>query len=218
MIVVTDREAGVLHATSGRLAASAVASAVAIASGLVASGGDVPGWEAEIFHTVNDLPDAIRPVMWVFQLAGLLLVPLLVALVALARHRVRLAAGLVVLVPLKLVAEKAVVKQLVERDRPGTSICELDTTCGNFRDVPLEGLSFVSGHAVIAWGVVALLWPYLSTGWRWIATLIAALNAVARVYLGAHNPLDVVGGAAIGVVLGVVLTMMLGAAGRRAPA
>lgn len=37
-----------------------------------------------------------------------------------------------------------------------------DETCGNFRgDVPLGGLSFVSGHAIIAWGVATLLWPVL---------------------------------------------------------
>ena len=39
---------------------------------------------------------------------------------------------------------------------------------------------------------------------------IALANAVARVSLGAHNPLDVVGGAAIGVALGGVLTMVMG--------
>ena len=32
--------------------------------------------------------------------------------------------------------------------------------------------------------------------WAMVAFVLAALNAVARVYLGAHDPLDVVGGAA----------------------
>ena len=94
-----------------------------------------------------------------------------------------LVAGLVALVPLKLIVEKAVVKQLVERERPGTTICgypdDFDETCGNFRDVPLEGLSFVSGHAIIAWGVAALLWPVLPGRWRWLPIAIATLNAIA---------------------------------------
>jgi membrane-associated phospholipid phosphatase len=34
-------------------------------------------------------------------------------------------------------------------------------------------------------------------------------NAVARVYLGAHNPLDVAGGAAIGLIIAAVLDMIL---------
>ncbi len=146
--------------------------AVAIVSGLIASSGEVAGWEASIFHAINDLPDWLEQPMWLFQLAGLLFVPLVVAAVAAHFRKWWLVAGLVALVPLKLIVEKAVVKQLVERERPGTTICgypdDFDETCGNFRDVPLEGLSFVSGHAIIAWGVAALLWPVLPGRWRWL--------------------------------------------------
>jgi membrane-associated phospholipid phosphatase len=188
---------------------------VAAAAGVVAGSGAVPGWERAIFHAINDLPGWLHGPMWVFQLAGLLLVPLAVALVAVVFRRYRLALALVLLIPMKLVVEKAVVKQLVERERPGTSVCDLDETCANFRDVPLAGLSFVSGHAIIAWAVATLLWPYLPGRWRWVPVAVAVLNSIARVYLGAHNPLDVVGGGAIGVALGAALTMLVGSPVRR---
>ena len=204
-------------ATVPWLVALAGALAVAVAAGVVASTGDVPAWEEAIFHAINDLPDWLRPLMWVFQLAGLLLVPLVVAVVAAVFRKWRLTVALVALVPIKLLVEKAVVKQVVERQRPGTSICGGDETCANFRDVPLEGLSFVSGHAIIAWGVATLLWPVLPGRWRWVPVVIAALNAVARVYLGAHNPLDVVGGGAIGVSIGIVLALVTGLAPARRP-
>jgi undecaprenyl-diphosphatase len=141
-------------------------------------------------------------------------VPALAAVIAAAFRKWWLAAALVALVPLKLLVEKAVVKQLVERERPGTTICgypdSFDDTCGNFRDVPLFGLSFVSGHAVIAWSVATVLFVALPGRWRWIAVGVATLNAIARVYLGAHNPLDVVGGAAIGVAIGVAVVSATG--------
>ena len=210
-----------VHARTGRehlrgwLVTIAAAVLVAIVAGLIASSGKVSDLEADVFHVVSGLPDWLEPSMWVFQLAGLLLVPLIVAAVAAAFRHWRLAAALVVFVPLKLFVEHTIVKQLVERERPGTTICgypdEFDETCAQFRgDVPLEGLSFVSGHAVIAWGVATLLWPVLPGRWRWLPVAVAALNAVARVYLGAHNPLDVIGGGAIGVALGGLLVVAFG--------
>ena len=51
----------------------------------------------------------------------------------------------------------------------------------------------MSGHAVISFGVATLLAPYLTRRWQVVAYLLAVLNITARVYLGAHNPLDVVG-------------------------
>ncbi len=192
-----------------------VALGVAVVAGVVASSGTVADWEASIFHAINDLPDWLYRPMWVFQLAGLLLVPVVVAIGAAVFRRWRLVAALIVFVPLKLFVEKAIVKQLVERERPGTTICgapdDFDPTCGNFRgDVPLEGLSFVSGHAIIAWGVAVLLWPVLPGRWKLVPVAIAVLNAVARVYLGAHNPLDVIGGGAIGIAIGAVLVVVFG--------
>lgn len=188
-----------------------VALAVGLVTGFVASTDDVPLWEAEIFHRINDLPSWMRPLMWMFQLAGLLLVPLVAAAIAAVFRRWWLVLSLVLLVPLKLIVEKAIVKQLVERERPATTICgypeQFDAACGHFRGAPLEGLSFVSGHAIIAWSVAVVLWPELPPRWRWVPVLAASLNAVARVYLGAHNPLDVVGGAAIGVAIGSVVVL-----------
>jgi PAP2 superfamily len=42
-----------------------------------------------------------------------------------------------------------------------------------------------------------------------LAIVLAACNALARIYLGAHNPLDVVGGAAIGLMIAAVLDLIL---------
>lgn len=179
------------------------------ATALIAADGTVGGVEQRMFHWINGWPDGLRPLMWVFQLAGVLFVPVALAGIARWRGRRRLAVALAAIVPLKLLLEHAVVKQLVHRERPGTAICHLDRTCARFRGVPLVGLSFVSGHAIITWSVATLLWPFLPRRWRAVPVAVAIANSVARIYLGAHSPLDLVGGAAVGVVLGAGLLLAL---------
>jgi membrane-associated phospholipid phosphatase len=77
------------------------------------------------------------------------------------------------------------------------------------------GLSFVSGHAIITFAIAGLLALVLPRRWAVLAFVLASLNAVARVYLGAHNPLDVVGGAAIGLAIAAALDLVLDVAGDR---
>jgi undecaprenyl-diphosphatase len=144
--------------------------------------------------------------MVVFQYLGVLVIPLVVAVGALAFRRWRLAAALVLVVPLKLAAEK-VPKLLVERERPGTTVPD-----AILRGVPSAGLSFTSGHAIITFAIAGLLALVLPLRWGIVAFVLATLNAIARVYLGAHNPLDVVGGAAIGLAIAAVLDLVLNVA------
>ncbi len=64
--------------------------------------------------------------------------------------------------------------------------------------------SFPSGHATVAFAcatVLALAVPRL----RWPLFALAALIAFSRVYVGVHYPLDVLAGAALGVLLGFVV-------------
>ena len=60
-----------------------------------------------------------------------------------------------------------------------------------------SGLGFVSGHAAVAVAIATLIVPYLPRRVRWVALVVAALVCVSRLYVGAHLPLDVVGGAAL---------------------
>jgi membrane-associated phospholipid phosphatase len=193
---------------------TAVAAAAATAlCALAAAPGVVGPAERAVFHAINGLPDALYWPFWVFQTLGTLGLPLVVAAVALLFRRWRLAAALVLLVPLKLLVEKGVLKALVHRERPGTTIPD-----AVLRDVPSAGGSFPSGHAIIAFGVAVLLLPYLRRRWQVLVLILAVLNSVARVYLGAHSPLDVLGGAAAGVTLAALLCLVVGVPGRLSPA
>ena len=55
-----------------------------------------------------------------------------------------------------------------------------------------------------------LLWPHLNRAGRVITVIVVLLSMAGRVYLGAHNPLDVVAGVLIGVLIGLVLGLLTG--------
>jgi membrane-associated phospholipid phosphatase len=177
--------------------------AVFVVCAVVAADGRVGPVERAAFHAVNGLPEWLYRPMLVFQYFGVLAMPLVVAVGALAVRRWRLAAALVLVVPLKLALER-VVKLLVQRERPGTTVPD-----AVLRGVHAAGLSFVSGHAIITFAIAGLLAPVLPRRWGMVAFALATLNAVARVYLGAHNPLDVVGGAAVGLAIAATLDLVL---------
>lgn len=185
-----------------------IAVAAAAVTGICARAvtpGTVGDLERRIFATVNGWPDALQWPLWVFQTLGVLGMPLIVAAVALLLERWRLALALVLLVPLKLGVEKELLKELVQRERPGTTV-----PGAVLRDVPSAGLSFPSGHAIIAFGIVILLAPYLRRRWLLAVVALALLNSLARVYLGAHAPLDVIGGGAAGLAVGALLNLLVG--------
>jgi putative heme transporter len=186
------------------LAAAAAAITIA-ATSVMASNGRVGANEQTVFTAVNDLPDALHWPMWVLQLMGVTGTAVFVGLIAWWRRRIRLAMALIALVPLKLFVERLVVKNLVHRERPGSTVPD-----AVLRDAAPTGLSFPSGHAIIAFGIATLLTPYLGRKGRVVVWTLAVLNNVSRIYLGAHNPLDVVCGAALGVFLGCVLIWIVG--------
>jgi membrane-associated phospholipid phosphatase len=196
------------------LVVAGVGLVVLVACGLVARDGTVPSWEADIFHAINDLPQWLYRPLWPFQQLGTILVGPIVAIVAFALRRWRLGIAALAATVLKLVGER-VVKLLVERQRPGTTIGDVILR----GDVPATGNSFVSGHAVLATALAAIISPYLRGWWKLVPWVLAALNGFARIYVGAHNPLDVVGGSALGLAIGCTLkyALALGPADR-APA
>jgi membrane-associated phospholipid phosphatase len=177
--------------------------AVFVVCAVIVADGQVGPIERAVFHAVNGLPDWLYRPMLLFQYLGVLAMPLVVAVGALAFRRWRLAAALALVVPLKLALER-VAKLLVERERPGTTVPD-----AILHGVPSAGLSFVSGHAIITFAIAGLLALVLPRRWAIVAFVLATFNAAARVYLGAHNPLDVVGGAAIGLAIAATLDLVL---------
>jgi membrane-associated phospholipid phosphatase len=179
--------------------------AVLAAGMLIVRDGTVGGAEEAVFHAVNDLPGALEPLLWPVQQLGALFIGPLVAIVALILRRYRLAVAAIVATIAKLVLER-VVKALVSRERPGTSIGADINVRG---DVSVSGESFVSGHALLATALAGVVSPYVSGRWKVVPWLLAGLVMFGRVYVGAHNPLDVICGAALGLVIAGVVNLVL---------
>jgi undecaprenyl-diphosphatase len=178
--------------------------AVLVVGGAIADDGNVDDWEAAIFHAINGLPSWLEPVMDAVQLIGILAIGPIVAVAALLAKRPRLAVAAIAVTGAKLILERAV-KAFVERQRPATS-----TPDAIARGVPIRGLAFVSGHAVLIAALAGVISPYLHGRWKAVPWTVLALVCFARVYLGAHNPLDVVCGAGLGLAIAGALNLLLG--------
>jgi undecaprenyl-diphosphatase len=101
-------------------------------------------------------------------------------------------------------------RQAIGRDRPPLVYPEPKPLV----DVPHSG-AFPSGHASTAFACATVL-AWASPALRAPAVVLAAAIAWSRVYVGVHWPLDVLGGAALGVLVSTAL-LMLAASPPRSP-
>lgn len=189
-----------------RIASWPVASMIVLGIGMViASSGRVPGWERAVFGVVNGLPGFLYPVLWPLQQLGAIgIVPVIAAICLAARRPLRAVA--VTLAGAGKLGLEWVVKATVSRQRPATSIGADIHTRG---DVSRTGESFVSGHAVLVVAVAGIVIPWLPARVRRLAWLPVGLVLFARVYVGAHNPLDVICGAALGSIIAALVNMLV---------
>jgi membrane-associated phospholipid phosphatase len=172
-------------------------------SRLLARRKDVDETEEAIFRAVNEAPNELAvPVRSVMQMGTFITVPVTAAVALLAGRR-ELAAALALGGTAAWVFAKQA-KPLGGRPRPAVLLDEVRTR------ERIEGdLGWVSGHTAVATTIAATTWV---GGPRWLRPFLvggAATTAYGRMYVGAHLPLDLVGGAGLGMMISAVVRRLL---------
>lgn len=168
---------------------------------------DISSAEERVFRAVNEASDVLAPFVWpVMQLGSLPAV--YVAATGRARRAGRDEAVAVAVVGTMVWGGVKLIKPFVGRGRPSDHLARV-----HVRGHAQTGLGYPSGHAAVS--LTLALAATATTAERRLALLGAAVTGVSRMYVGAHLPLDIVGGAAVGWLVGTTATFGAGCRGSR---
>ena len=189
---------------SPRVRLGAGAAVIAVTALAAVRHRQVSPWEAGAFRAVNGLPSSVYPAVWAcMQLGAFGSAPAAAGAAWLAgEHELAarlLASGVGTWALAKLV------KQVVRRPRPGALLP--GTRC---RGRPAAGLGYLSGHAGVAAALGAAALPRLGPGGRAVVLIAVPAVGLTRIYTGAHLPLDIVGGTALGLAIEATVTLVTG--------
>jgi undecaprenyl-diphosphatase len=157
--------------------------------------------EARAFRLVNGLPEFLYRPTWVVMQLGALGGAWAVAGVAYVGGRRQLAVRLAEAGSITWLLSK-VVKRVVRRGRPASLLDGV-----HHRGRPAGGLGYLSGHAGVAVALAAAALPALGRRGRLSILALAPIVGLGRIYVGAHLPLDVAGGAALGLAVDGALSL-----------
>ena len=174
------------------------------ASGSLARDGLAVG-ERAIFQAINSWPDVLYVVIWPFMQYGVFVTIPILVIVAMVVRRYRLAvamafAGFGVYFLAKWL------KHEVERGRPDALLDGVQER----ESFAIGIIGYPSGHIAVAAALTMVVTPYLHGRWKLVPAALVIVVAIGRTYVGAHLPLDLVGGAALGATAGAFANLLIG--------
>ena len=192
-----DRTAPPRPRVTKRYASDAWIAAVALGLAMVASvfrATTLTDVERDVFEAINHLSDVLSTPVQAIMLLGTFVAIPVVTIVAIIFRRYRLASVLVASGCLAYALAK-VAKPIVDAGRPLAVLPNADVIV---RGVMAHGLGYPSGHSAVSAALAVALLPYLRGKYRWLVLLVPSIVGFGRIYVGAHLPLDVIGGWSIG--------------------
>ena len=186
--------------------AAIVAGAVVtlVVTGLAVRGQHVSSFERHVFRVINGFPAILEGPVWLVMQLGNGLMVVAAPLVAALCRRYRLAVVLALTGGAAYLVARFI-KDIVVRPRPAALLHDVHLRPGS----TAQGHGFPSGHAAVAFSLATalclMIGPRLRPYAMALILLGAAIVGFGRVYVGAHFPFDVVGGAAIGIIVGIVV-------------
>jgi membrane-associated phospholipid phosphatase len=158
--------------------------------------GDPGPFEIRFFRAVNGWPDRAHPLIWLpMQYGTYATVPIWAAVELFRGRRGRAVALALAGTSAWLLVKKA--KPLRRRGRPATLLEHV-----NVRGRHTHERGFPSGHAAVSAALTVTSWSWLSPRGKAVTLGLASVVPFARMYVGAHLPFDVLGGASLGGAVG----------------
>jgi membrane-associated phospholipid phosphatase len=159
--------------------------------------GTVGAAEERAFRALNNLPNLLEAPVWLVMQGGSLAAVAVSA--ALTRRRHPDTAARLALAGTAAWALAKLLKRLVRRGRPADHLSGVTV-----RGARQSGQGFPSGHAAVATTLAVIASPVLDGDRARLAYAAAVVVGGARQYVGAHLPLDVAGGVALGIATGAI--------------
>jgi undecaprenyl-diphosphatase len=155
--------------------------------------------EERVFRVFNDAPGELVPLVWPIMQMGSL-----GAVFAAAEGERRRSgnerAATIAIVGTAVWGGVKLIKPLVGRGRPAAHLAVV-----HVRGQAQTGLGYPSGHAAVSL-TLAMVASH-SAGTLRLALAAAAVTSAARMYVGAHLPIDIIGGLCAGWMIGSAVTI-----------
>jgi undecaprenyl-diphosphatase len=169
-------------------------------------------WDRDTFIYLNSLGIENLDVFWSYVTDFATWIPLFILFVVLIfraypKNEAFRVLGTVLLTVAVVAMFTGIVKEWVARLRPNNTE-EINTLIRILKSP--DGYSFFSGHSSSSFSITTSIFLFLrhKFKWSWVFYIWPLLFALSRIYVGVHYPLDLLVGAAVGILVAIIFYRM----------